>query len=326
MRIKIGLFIALLTIGTLFAWWSSVTANQKADAVKAEPAKIVEDDRAAIADKLMVRRDFEKIDQVPFKEVVALLGEKLDVSIIVDIESFSRGNDAAAAFVNAPADLERMITTPALKKIRGATLLQMVANQLEATYLIYPDHIKIVSLAAAAEIIHLENRPLEGEDNPSAFPAPIAAFLATKLVNVKLVERPLPEALKEIERRVGITIALAPQAADKSKTIITAEFSNVPVDRAVATVAEMAGLKSVKKGNVILVTTSKRAKEFGAPPPRPVEVMGGGMLPQLDDPTGIVTRYGLEVTRALQRQQVESEALKKKVADLEKQLEDMKKK
>jgi hypothetical protein len=206
------LFIALLTIGTLFAWWSSVTANQKADAVKAEPAKIVEDDRAAIADKLMVRRDFEKIDQVPFKEVVALLGEKLDVSIIVDIESFSRGNDAAAAFVNAPADLERMITTPALKKIRGATLLQMVANQLEATYLIYPDHIKIVSLAAAAEIIHLENRPLEGEDNPSAFPAPIAAFLATKLVNVKLVERPLPEALKEIERRVGITIALAPQA------------------------------------------------------------------------------------------------------------------
>ncbi len=50
------------------------------------------------------------------------------------------------------------------------------------------------------------------------------------------------------------------------------------------------------------------------------------MLPQLDDPTGIVTRYGLEVTRALQRQQVESEALKKKVADLEKQLEDMKKK
>jgi len=72
----------------------------------------------------------------------------------------------------------------------------------------------------------------------------------------------LEDALKEIELRTDCTIILANQAAESKKTPITARFTNVPVDTAVAAVAEMAGLKMVRNGNVLLVTTAARADEF----------------------------------------------------------------
>ena len=126
------------------------------------------------------------------------------------------------------------------------------------------------------------------------------------LVNVNFTEKPLQEALREVETRTNRNVVLAPQAGDRAKTPISTRFTNVPVDTAVATLAEMAGLKMARRGNVLLVTTAERAKEFDPPPP------------------AIPPGFGFPCNPLLQFDP-QAEDLKKKVAELEKTVAELKK-
>jgi hypothetical protein len=136
-------------------------------------------------------------------------------------------------------------------------------------------------------------------DEATAEPA-IDLRHAAPLVTVSFTERPLAEALRDIEVRANTSIVLANQAVDQAKTPITTRFTNTPVEIAVGTLAEMAGLKMVVKGTVLLVTTQDRASELEPPPP---PAAPNPALPVVD---GSV------------------ENLKKKVAELEKTVEELK--
>ena len=238
--------------------------------------------------------------------------------MLVDPASFKNMDNAAfAAKVNQDEEvLKRPVSLPAMKKVRLATILKYVCDQIPGTYLLYPDHIKLVSgfrvRTLVGPIVNFLNQAGVDSDpaDQQVATEPLDRIMCSiPLVNVHFEDQPLQSAIREVELRTNRSIALAPQAGEKSKTSITTRLTNVPVDTAVATLAEMAGLKMVRKGNVLLVTTSERAKEFDPPTPRlPVMV-----APPAPAPSAVAHNEQIE-------------EMKKKIAELEKTIGELKNK
>lgn len=268
-------------------------------------AKGPADDRDELANKLMERVSIDDpLENVKLRDAIDLLSKRFDVTILVDGRSFSP--NMAAVALNAPEDdtvLDAQVTVPVMKKVRLATVLKHVTDQLNGGYLLYPDHVKFVGTGRlyALTAPTLKNYyPQQSDDDP-ALVSTDEVMRNIPLVNVSFAEKPLQEALRDVETRANRNIVLAPQAGERAKTPVTARFTNVPVDAAVATLAEMAGLKMARRGNVLLVTTTERAKEFDPPVPPPQGIFGG--------PFGVPDP--------------QVEELKKKVAELEKTIAEL---
>jgi hypothetical protein len=272
------------------------------------------DDRDEIANKLMERVTIDKpIVNVQLKDVLEFLSDNHNLTLLVDGKTFKTDGGAAAVALNGPDDdaiLNRQISVPVMKKVRLATVLKHVADEIEGVYLLYPDHIKFVGAGRAQTLIrpNLKHYGVADDVNDPPAEALDKIICSIPLVNVNFIERPLQEALREVEIRSNRSIALSSLVGEKGKTLITTRFTNVPVDTAVATLAEMAGLKMASKGNVLLVTTSERAKEFDPPPPLLPQGLGFPGFPNLPSQTD-----------------QQAEELKKKVAELEKTIAELKK-
>ena len=84
------------------------------------------------------------------------------------------------------------------------------------------------------------------------------------LVNTSFEKIPLEEALKELAELSEHNVILDVRVGDKAKTAVTARFTNMPLDTAVAFLAEMADLHSVLQDNGIFVTTRDVALRWEA--------------------------------------------------------------
>src|SRR5262249_1971097 len=105
-----------------------------------------QDDRDGLSDKIVERISVtDSLENLQLKETLRYFSDRFDVPILVDTASL-RPNGAAAV-ANAPEDeaiLNQTVTIPAMKKVRFATVLKHLTDQINGGYLIYPDHIKIV--------------------------------------------------------------------------------------------------------------------------------------------------------------------------------------
>lgn len=82
-------------------------------------------------------------------------------------------------------------------------------------------------------------------------------------VSLDLEEVPLEKALKTLAKNTAANLVLDPRAAKEVKAApLTLELDNVPLETAVRLMAVMAGLKSVRVGNVLFVTTEARADKL----------------------------------------------------------------
>jgi hypothetical protein len=310
-------------------------------AAPAQPAKPdtkpIADDRDELANKLMERVTLkDPIENMPLKEALRFLSEKYNITLLVDRNSFADNGAAQVAIGadNEPSVLNQPINVPAMKNVRLATVIKEIADQIHGYYLIYPDHIRFVDAGRAYALTKPLNadwsveRPTNLANCPGADPnndffVPPDYLLKSgmdPLVTMSFSEKPLEDALKEIETRTNRTIVVANQAAENKKTPITARFANVPVDRVVETIAEMAGLKMFRKGNVLLITTAARAKELDpAPQPRPQVMAIGGIGGGIDPTLRLVAPAPGPADQSI-------EDLKKKVADLEKAMAELKQK
>ena len=79
------------------------------------------------------------------------------------------------------------------------------------------------------------------------------------LVYVEFYKDPLAEALKELATATECNIVLDTRAEERAKTPVTATLTNVPLDQAVLMLANMAGLKPVRIGKALYVTTPDNA-------------------------------------------------------------------
>jgi type II secretory pathway component GspD/PulD (secretin) len=99
-------------------------------------------------------------------------------------------------------------------------------------------------------------------------------------VDVDLREVPLQQALAQVARSSGTNLVLDPRVAKEAKTApLSLQLDDVPLETAVRIIAEMAGLKSVRLGNVLFVTTEERAEKLRAEPESRPPLPGGGYAP-----------------------------------------------
>ena len=86
----------------------------------------------------------------------------------------------------------------------------------------------------------------------------------TQRVNLYLKDVPAAAALQQLSARTGANILIDKRAAKEGEATLTVRLFNVPLDTAVRLLAEMAGLKPVRVGNVLFVTTKATAAEIKA--------------------------------------------------------------
>lgn len=133
--------------------------------------------------------------------------------------------------------------------VRLDTVLGNICEQLEAVVLVRNEFVAIVPRGAALRELNFQI----ADDHP-----------VPPIVYQFLTKTPLQKALKQLTEQTNVNIVLAPEVEAKSDVLITAKLVNVPIDAAVQVLADMAGLKAVRRANVFLITTKEQANEIEA--------------------------------------------------------------
>ena len=233
-------------------------------------------DAYVLAERLQERVTFKDLENAALREVLEFLNDQYQLNILVESNFDNAGGamartekDQDRRAVNLkvklaePTVLDSQITLKKVRNLRLTTVLNMICHQINATYLIYSDHISLVPISTATELIR-------GQDQDGNLPQK----LMLPLVTMKIQGKALAQVLSDLSDRTDTSILLAPQAAEKAKATITAKLQNIPLDTAIEMLAEMGELKMVQKGNSYLVTTSEKAKLF-APPATVMNPQGG---------------------------------------------------
>jgi hypothetical protein len=177
------------------------------------------------------------------QEALDQIAKKFDLTFDVNQKAF-----AAAEIKDVANTLP--FETHNLPEFTGTLdfMLRKILDRLpgrEATYIIRDGVVEITTKKAVREEFF--------RDRPADAPLP-------PLVNAALVQTPLTAALRDLARSNGGNIVLDVRATKEAQTNVTAEFANVPLDTAVALLADMCGLTSVDVGNVIYVTSRENAR------------------------------------------------------------------
>ncbi len=85
-------------------------------------------------------------------------------------------------------------------------------------------------------------------------------------VSVDLDKVPMDKALRGLARETATNLVVDNHAQKESQNPVTLQLDDVPLETAVRLIAEGAGLKPVRMGNVLLVTTKAHATELRSEP------------------------------------------------------------
>jgi type II secretory pathway component HofQ len=99
------------------------------------------------------------------------------------------------------------------------------------------------------------------------------------LVIASFKKVPLEEALEKLARTHDVNIVLDVRAGEAARAPVSADLTNVPLDTAVWLLADMAGLKSLRRENVVYVTTPANAAALQRERERKSLGPLGGLLP-----------------------------------------------
>lgn len=267
---------------------------------KAGPAA----DAAGLAERLVERIDFDRVQDTPLRTVLDAFQARTEVTVLLDYKALQ-----AAGGDGGGATDEKAIKMHAVKGVRGETVLRQIADQIDAVLFYTPDHVLLTSPDRLAQLVgpvrplpqltcagvNLEIETGENLTRPTAY------------VTAGFREMPLTDAVRAMSLRANRTAVVSADAADTAKTAVTASLANVPFETAVATLAEAAGLRAVRNGNTVLVVTAARAKELAATEDGPRVTVGlGNTLLTLDDLQTIARLFAAKPTD-------EIEALRKEV-------------
>ncbi len=232
--------------------------------------KILLNDAHQIADTLLERFDIaQRLEGIKLKDVLALVEERVGVAVILDVNSLA-GGAGMVADGNALKDYEaREITVPAMKKVRVETVLKFICDQINAVYVIEADHIRITSSAAKE---HLTGDSalipsITGSDaGEGSQVSREERIRLAPTVTVSFDQKTLAEAAKALADRGGRNLILAASALPKENAKVSFSLTNVTFETAAVALAEAAGLRAVKQGNVVVLVTPERFKEINPAP------------------------------------------------------------
>jgi hypothetical protein len=81
-------------------------------------------------------------------------------------------------------------------------------------------------------------------------------------VSVDLDEVPLKKALRDLAKNHGINLVIDPKVSKQAETPVSLQLENTGIETALRLLAELAGLKAVRMGNVMFVTSEETAKKI----------------------------------------------------------------
>jgi type II secretory pathway component GspD/PulD (secretin) len=249
----------------------AVSASAAPDPKKPGPI----DDSAQIAEKLLDRMEIgQRMDKVPFREVLEYLQAKTGLTILADNRAIRAEGDMGAID-------DMQITLPAMKNVRVETVIHQVLDQMDLDYVIASDHVRITTHRMKDLITGQARRLPElypvppGEDQPEMERKDTVRTAGN--VTVAFRDTPVSDAFKEIAARAGRTVVVSAPAADKAKSAVTLTLSNVPFETAAAGLAEAAGLRAFRTGSIVVIVTAERAKSVeSAADNLPGVLLGGG--------------------------------------------------
>jgi hypothetical protein len=129
-----------------------------------------------------------------------------------------------------------------LQNVKAKTALRNILNQYSLAYAIIGDSVLITSEEMAV-YRQLKQR-----------------------VSVDLDRVQMEKALKGLARETATNLLVDARAQKESQSPVTLQLDDVPLETAVRLIAEGAGLKPVRLGNVVLVTTKAHAVELRCDP------------------------------------------------------------
>jgi hypothetical protein len=115
-------------------------------------------------------------------------------------------------------------------------------------------------------------------------------------VNVDCDKEELSSALKKLARETGTNLVIDARAKEEAKTIVTMQLQDVTLETAAILLAETTGLKPVRVGNVVFLTTKEHAKAMCLPeividPQTGLPAVGASM-PALAGPIPLPAEWG----------------------------------
>jgi type II secretory pathway component HofQ len=148
-----------------------------------------------------------------------------------------------------------------LQNVKARTALRNILNQYSLSYAIVGDSI-VISSEEMAVYRQLKQR-----------------------VSLDLDRVPAEKALRGLARETATNLLVDNRAQKDAQNAVSLQVDDVPLETAVRLIAEAAGLKPVRMGNVLLVTTKAHATELRsepdlAPSPRVLN-------PDMNPPPGI---------------------------------------
>jgi hypothetical protein len=200
---------------------------------------------ADLISKLRKPIDLEKTDSVSLSNLAIGLGEKSGVTVLINESAFKtidpNGN---------PGGLT--IKVPRVKGMSLTAALNHILSQLEATFLVYKDHIEIVPIAFAAK--ETKNVAQAEDDGP--------VRLAQPLVSMIFKEKPLNDAVAELAEEYDLTVVVSPQSGDARTGFVSARFLNTPADKALELLTLQCDLRIIKKANTFMITSRDHANDL----------------------------------------------------------------
>lgn len=135
-----------------------------------------------------------------------------------------------------------------MSNVRLQTILQLLCEQVNGSYLVKPDGIEITTRG--------RTRPEDWISNRSLPP----------LVMLKCEHELLEPTLKKLEFMTGVSVILDARVAlrlrQEGQADLNITFNNVPLDTAVRLLADMSDLGVVAIDSVLYVTTKNNADEL----------------------------------------------------------------
>jgi type II secretory pathway component GspD/PulD (secretin) len=144
-----------------------------------------------------------------------------------------------------------------------------VLEQIESDFYIAPDHIR-VTIPAVKELVTGPARSLreiamtDTLSEETQLERPIVVR-HSPTVTASFKDVPLAEAIRIVGARTGRSIVIAADAAEKSRATITVSFANTRFETTVSSMAEAAGLRAYRQGNVVVLVSPERAKVIETP-------------------------------------------------------------
>jgi hypothetical protein len=174
-----------------------------------------------------VGENVEIIDQ-PLELAIAQLHELTKLNFVLDRLTIQQmGVDPSSAAVNLK-----------LQNVKWRTALRTMLGQYNLNYAIVGETV-VVTSEDMAMVRQMRQR-----------------------VNIDLDRVQMSAALKQLARDTSTNLLVDGRALKEAQTPVTLQLEDVPLETAVRLLAEMAGLKPVRVGNVLFVTTKGNAAEM----------------------------------------------------------------